>query len=106
MTAFDRENLALITASAPGWRRSQMEAAYEVFAALDEPTGAEEDWRYVEFDHSFSELQPVADPGMELEPGPFVTSLPERSGRVLIVDGKVLAHRLRRRHCPSLFRSR
>jgi len=69
-----------------------MEAAYEVFAALEEPTGAEEDWRYVEFDHTFSELQPVAAPGTELEPGPFVASLPERSGRVLIVDGQVLAH--------------
>ena len=69
-----------------------MEAAYEVFAALEEPTGAEEDWRYVEFDHTFSELHPVAAPGAELEASPFVASLPERSGRVLIVDGQVLSH--------------
>ena len=69
-----------------------MEAAYQVFAALEEPTGAEEDWRYVEFDHSFSELIPVTAPGTELEPGRFVASLPERSGRVLIVDGHVVEH--------------
>jgi len=69
-----------------------MEAAYQVFAALEEPTGAEEDWRYVEFDHSFSELMPALAPGEELEPGPFVASLPERSGRVLIVDGLVVEH--------------
>jgi Fe-S cluster assembly protein SufD len=69
-----------------------MEAAYEVFARLDEPTGAEEDWRYVEFDHTFSELTPVNTPGEALEPGPFVASLPERSGHVLIVDGQVLEH--------------
>jgi Fe-S cluster assembly protein SufD len=69
-----------------------MEAAYEVFAGLDEPTGAEEDWRYVDFDHSFSELVPAMAPGKELEPGPFVASLPERSGRVLIVDGQVVEH--------------
>ena len=69
-----------------------MEAAYQVFAALEEPTGAEEDWRYVEFDHSFSELMPVTAPGTELEPGRFVASLPERSGRVLIVDGHVVEH--------------
>ncbi|HYJ24034.1 MAG TPA: Fe-S cluster assembly protein SufD [Acidimicrobiia bacterium] len=69
-----------------------MEAAYQVFTSLEEPTGAEEDWRYVELDHTFSELQPVAVPGTELEPGRFVASLPERSGRVLIVDGHVLEH--------------
>ena len=69
-----------------------MEAAYQVFAALEEPTGAEEDWRYVDFDHRFSELAPVTSAGVALEPGPFVTSLPERSGRVLIIDGEVVEH--------------
>jgi Fe-S cluster assembly protein SufD len=69
-----------------------MEAAYKVFAALEEPTGAEEDWRYVDFDHRFSELVPVNSAGAALEPGPFVASLPERSGRVLMVDGEVVEH--------------
>ena len=69
-----------------------MEAAYQVFAGLEEPSGAEEDWRYVDFDHRFSELVPAMTPGKELEPGRFVTSLPERSGRVLIVDGQVVEH--------------
>jgi Fe-S cluster assembly protein SufD len=69
-----------------------MEAAYRVFEALDEPTGAEEDWRYVEFDHTFDQLEPVAEVGEPLQPGPFVASLPERSGHVLIVDGQVLEH--------------
>jgi Fe-S cluster assembly protein SufD len=92
LTAFDQQHLARISASAPAWRRSEMEAAYRVFNALEEPTGAEEDWRYVEFDHSFSELEPVIEVGEPLEPGPFVTSLPERSGHVLIVDGQVLEH--------------
>jgi Fe-S cluster assembly protein SufD len=63
-----------------------------VFEALEEPTGAEEDWRYVEFDHQFDQLAPVTEAGEALEPGPFVTSLPERSGHVLIVDGQVLEH--------------
>jgi Fe-S cluster assembly protein SufD len=69
-----------------------MEAAYRVFESLEEPTGAEEDWRYVEFDHQFDQLAPVTEAGEALEPGPFVTSLPERSGHVLIVDGQVLEH--------------
>jgi len=67
-----------------------MEAAYEVFADMEEPTGAEEDWRYVDYDHSFDDLLPVAQPGAALEPGPFVASLPQRSGHVLIVDGHVI----------------
>jgi Fe-S cluster assembly protein SufD len=93
LTAFDQQYLSQITTSTtPAWRRSEMEAAYRVFTALDEPTGAEEDWRYVEFDHTFAELEPVAEAGAPLESGPFVASLPERSGHVLIVDGQVLEH--------------
>jgi Fe-S cluster assembly protein SufD len=67
-----------------------MDAAYQVFTGLDEPTGAEEDWRYVELDLRFDELNPVGAPGAPLDPGPFVASLPERSGHVLIVDGSIL----------------
>jgi Fe-S cluster assembly protein SufD len=92
LTAFDQQHLAEISAAAPAWRRSEMEAAFNVFTSMEEPTGAEEDWRYVEFDHVFSDLEPVAEAGVPLEPGPFVASLPERSGHVLIVDGKVLEH--------------
>ncbi|HSO49406.1 MAG TPA: Fe-S cluster assembly protein SufD [Acidimicrobiia bacterium] len=90
MTAFDSEKLAQIKASAPEWRTGQMDAAYQVFTGLDEPTGAEEDWRYVDFDLRFDELTPVGAPGAPLDPGPFVASLPERSGHVLIVDGSIL----------------
>jgi Fe-S cluster assembly protein SufD len=69
-----------------------MEPAYQVFAGLTEPTGAEEDWRYVDFDLSFSELSPALTPGEPLVSGPFVASLPDRSGQVLIVDGSVVDH--------------
>ncbi len=67
-----------------------MDAAVAVFDSLSEPTGTEEDWRYVEFDLAFDALSPVLTPGSELAPGPFVGALPRRSGRVLIVDGAVL----------------
>ncbi len=67
-----------------------MEAAFEVFNSLSEPTGAEEDWRYVDFDLSFDDLTPIQAPGPPLDPSPFVASLPDRSGRVLIVDGSIM----------------
>jgi Fe-S cluster assembly protein SufD len=67
-----------------------MAAAHEVFESLEEPTGAEEDWRYVEFDTSFSSLQPVFDAGPALTLSPFLASVAESSGRVLLVDGAVV----------------
>ncbi|HEX6299013.1 MAG TPA: Fe-S cluster assembly protein SufD [Acidimicrobiia bacterium] len=91
MSAFDAENLNRIKASVPGWRASQMEAAYDVFEALEEPTGAEEDWRYVDYDLPFSSLELAEEPGDRLPPGPFIDSVQQTSGHVLIVDGHVVA---------------
>lgn len=90
MAAFDAENLQRIKASLPGWRTDQMDAAFAVFESLEEPTGAEEDWRYVDFDLPFSSLQPAGDPGERLDPGPFIESLAATSGHVVIVDGQVV----------------
>ncbi len=90
MTAFDSESHSTLTADVPSWRRSQMESALEVFNSLDEPTGVEEDWRYVEYDMPFSELSPVSQPGAPLEPGPFLAGVGDTSGHVLIVDGQVI----------------
>lgn len=66
-----------------------MEAAFEVFEGMEEPTGAEEDWRYVDYDLPFSSLSPATEPGDRLEPGPFIQALEATSGHVLIVDGQV-----------------
>ena len=90
MTAFDAENLKKLQASVPEWRASQMEAAFDVFTALEEPTGAEEDWRYVEYDLPFSTLGPALEPGEPLGSGPFLESLGATSGHILIVDGHVV----------------
>jgi Fe-S cluster assembly protein SufD len=90
LTAFDADNLKKLQASLPSWRVSQMEAAFAVFERLEEPTGAEEDWRYIDYDLPFSELQPALEPGEALDPGPFIESLSASSGHVLIVDGHVV----------------
>jgi len=67
-----------------------MDAAFAVFSSLEEPTGAEEDWRYVDYDLPFSTLRPAFEPGEHLGAGPFITSLGETSGNVLMVDGHVV----------------
>ena len=67
------------------------EGASGVFAALEEPTGAEEDWRHVDFDYSFSEPRrlPLLVRNWSRA---LCHLLPDRSGRVLIVDGAVVEH--------------
>lgn len=67
-----------------------MDAAFQVFESLEEPTGAEEDWRYVDYDLPFSSLQPAEEAGERLDSGPFIDALDSTSGHVLIVDGQVL----------------
>lgn len=90
MTAFDAATLNRIKESVPAWRAEQMDAAFTVFESLDEPTGAEEDWRYIDYDLPFSSLSPVLEPGSALDAGPFLDALGDTSGRVLIVDGHVV----------------
>lgn len=67
-----------------------MESAFQVFEALDEPTGVEEDWRYVDYDMPFSELEQADSQGEALPAGPFLASIGETSGHVLVVDGEVV----------------
>ncbi len=90
MPAFDSDYLATIISAAPEWKRDRMHAAFQLFESLEEPTGAEEDWRYVEFEAPFSSHSFVSDPGSPLQVGPFVSSLGVTSGSVLIVDGFVI----------------
>ena len=90
MTAFDLGYLAAAMASAPIWRAESMEAAYDVFKSLAEPTGQEEDWRYVEYDAPFSRFEPVISPSEPLPAGPFLSSVGETSGHVVIADGQVV----------------
>lgn len=90
MTAFDADNLKLLAADVPSWRREQMESALAVFESLEEPTGVEEDWRYVDFDMPFSDLSPVHEEAGALGEGPFLGSVGDTAGHVLIIDGKVV----------------
>jgi Fe-S cluster assembly protein SufD len=89
LAAFDRDTLTKFASSVPSWRREQMEAAFQTFESLGEPTGAEEDWRYVDFDLPFAELEAVSEPGSPLEGGKFLESLDTEAGHVRIVDGTV-----------------
>lgn len=89
MTGFNRENLERMSADAPAWRQAKMAAAFDVFDSLTEPTGLEEDWRYVDFDMSFDELEPALVPGSRLEGGPFLGAVEQTSGRITIIDGHV-----------------
>lgn len=91
MTAFDRTTLDTLAESQPGWRAAQMADAYSAFEAQDVPTGAEEEWRYVDLDFDLAQLSPAVAPGSPMEPGPFLgVALTRAAGRVKIIDGSVV----------------
>jgi Fe-S cluster assembly protein SufD len=91
LIALDKHSLDLLTDTVPGWRSAQMEAAFRVFEGLSEPEGTEEDWRYVDFTTPFDSLSLVLEPGDALAEGPFLSAVGERAGRVVIIDGRVVA---------------
>ncbi len=90
MTSFSKDSLDRVAASLPEWRAEQMRAAFKVFEGLSEPTGMEEDWRYVDFATPFDSLSPVFEPGDALPEGPFLTAVEDVAGRVTIIDGQVV----------------
>jgi len=91
LTNFDRDSLSRLAADVPEWRSKQMHAAYKVFEGLSEPTGSEEDWRYVEFTTPFDTLSPAFEAGTPLSEGPFLGAVEDGAGRVTIIDGHVVA---------------
>ena len=91
MPAFDAENISKLAATAPSWRREGIESAYRVFEALDEPSGVEEDWRYVDFEPRFGSLSPATTPGALLAPGPFLEAIGDDAGTITIADGFITA---------------
>lgn len=91
MTAFDRPTLDQIAQSQPSWRARQMADAFAAFDSQGFPTGAEEDWKYVDLDFDFDQLAPATGPGEAMDPGPFLSaSRAQSSGQVTVVDGSVV----------------
>ncbi|HJR92357.1 MAG TPA: Fe-S cluster assembly protein SufD [Acidimicrobiia bacterium] len=90
MSARDPDLLEKLAADQPSWRAEQMSAALVAFDAQVTPTGAEEEWRYVDLGIDADDLVPATAPGEKIAPGPFLTAAREQSsGRVSIVDGVV-----------------
>lgn len=91
MTTLDRTVLDRVQKDQPEWRAAQIADAYAAFEAQEVPTGAEEEWRYVELDFDLTQLSLPEKAGTEMDPGPFLTSaLAQASGTVRIVDGVVV----------------
>ncbi len=89
LPAFDAQHSQLLADAAPAWLRDSFDAGFQVFESLVEPTGVEEDWRYVDFQPRFADLSPAAGAGSPMEPGPFLASVADTAGSVTVVDGFV-----------------
>ena len=83
----NRDTLQRLASGLPQWRVDRMSSAFETFESLTEPTGAEEDWRYVDFDLKFDELGLPDERGDEMPPGPFRRAVTRHAGELTIVDG-------------------
>ena len=68
MTALDQISVETIQAGQPDWRAAQIAEALAAFHAQEVPSGAEEEWRYVELDFDLDVLTLAADPGSDGRP--------------------------------------
>lgn len=89
MLALDRTTHEAILDGLPAAMRAGAVAAFEAYEALEMPSEAEEDWRYVDVPEALSELllpaQPASAPtSSEIEP-----LIGDVAGRADIVDGHV-----------------
>lgn len=89
MTALDRDTLEQLASTVPAPRADRMRAAFDLFDKLDLPTGAEEEWRYVDLDLDLSSIPLATAPGMPMAPGAFLSAIGERAATAVIVDGHV-----------------
>jgi len=91
LTALDHTAVETIQKDQPDWRASQIAEAFAAFQAQEVPTGAEEEWRYVELDFDLDALTLAADGGAPMAPGPFLeTALGGAVGKIQIIDGRVV----------------
>ena len=87
MASLDRSTLDGLIARDPGWVGELRRAGFEWLEKLDVPTGAEEEWRYVEAPGDPASL-PVADrAGDPMESDDVDRAFPRVAGRAQVVDG-------------------
>ena len=65
-------------------------AAFERFESAEMPTQKLEQWKYVDLGFDLKEVAVADAPGDALEPGPFLSSIPEREATVIVIDGTVV----------------
>jgi Fe-S cluster assembly protein SufD len=91
VTAFDRRAIDLISQHQPPWRVEQMADALAGFEAQELPSGAEEEWRYVNLGVDLDRMSPATEAGEALADDDFVrlARQGDLAASVTIVDGSV-----------------
>ncbi len=89
--SLDRSAMEELNAGAPSWVVDARRRGFEWFKKLDQPTAADEAWKYVHLDFELERLHLAEQPGAPLAPHPMTAPLAERAGTGLVVDGKTVA---------------
>ncbi|MDF1594967.1 MAG: Fe-S cluster assembly protein SufD [Acidimicrobiia bacterium] len=76
--------------TAPSWLADLRQTGFDYFEKLSMPTGAEEEWRYVDLDFQLTDFGLPDVAGMSLAADSDLSSLTEYAGIARIVDGFVV----------------
>jgi Fe-S cluster assembly protein SufD len=89
--SLDRSTLDSLIARDPEWVGERRRAGFKWLEKLDVPTGAEEEWRYVEVPGDPASLPLVGRPGEPIPPDDLDESFTSMAGRAQVVDGTTVA---------------
>ena len=89
MNAPDRPTFDRMIESLDHAQRARRTAAFERFESAAMPTQKIEQWKYVDLDFDLKQVPLVDAVGEALEPGPFLGSIDDREGTVVVIDGTV-----------------
>jgi Fe-S cluster assembly protein SufD len=71
----------------PAWLADLRKQGFDYFEKLPMPTGAEEEWRYVDLDFELTDLTLRTEPGDDLGAHPILSSITAPAGVARIIDG-------------------
>lgn len=91
MNAPDRPTLEHMIEPLDSWAKEARLSAFARFEGAVMPSPKAENWKYVDLDFDLKAVPVAVEPGLTMEPGPFLAGLTDREATIVIVDGRVVS---------------